>query len=186
MNINIFLINKWKNKCKNSIYLNFSKLGFFHWWKPTCTCFMGFFNIIKNCYDEVFSVVQYTSNRKKYADKFIDDLWTPVRLWTVSSSSLHPMSSMTSSSTSSSSQHHYKNWLSSGRLRVKQPLAINASPSQVYKYVLKYDIFYVFGLGQIYIWFDLILQDQVQEYKIRTLYTPGMARFYLYYVIWQN
>ena len=72
-----------------------------------------------------------------------------------SSSSLHPMSSMTSSSTSSSSQHHCKNWLSSGRLRVKQPLAINASPFQVYKYVLKYDIFYVFGLGQIYI-FDLI------------------------------
>ena len=73
------------------------------------------------------------------------------------SSSLHPLSSMTSSSTSSSSQHHCKNWLSSGRLRVKQPLAINASPSQVYKYVLKYDIFYVFGLGtNIYIWFDLI------------------------------
>jgi len=89
------------------------------------------------------------------------------------SSSLHPMSSMTSSSTSSSSQHHCKNWLSSGRLRVKQPLAINASPSQVYKYVLKYDIFYVFGLGQIYI-FDLIWFDPWDQWGgLTKLKRPG-------------
>ena len=42
-------------------------------------------------------------------------------------------------------------------------MAINASPSQVYKYVLKYDIFYVFGLGtNIYIWFDLIWYGSVE------------------------
>ena len=107
-----------------------------------------------------------------------------------SSISLHPMRSMTSSSTSSSSQHHCKNWLSSGRLRVKQPLAINASPSQVYKYVLKYDISYVFGLGQIYIfdliWFDLIRRsawDAVQC-LITTIQNIKLLRSVFWNIAW--
>ena len=68
-----------------------------------------------------------------------------------------------------SSQHHCKNWLSSGSLHVKQPLAINASLFQVFiNMLLTYFLFFMecmLWTKKKYIWFDLIRFDIVPARK---------------------
>ena len=145
------------------IFINSQPWAQFCCWKmpilaPRCTVFPQPGQTSKQTVQ--YSTIQYST--VEYST--VTDSCTFMNcIFSSSSSSLHPMSSMTSSSTSSS-QHHWNTDSPVGGCVLNSPWLSMPPRLNFHEYVLKYDIFYIFNLRQIYT-FDLIWFDSTIKYS---------------------